>query len=436
MQTKKKVTVLFMTLYRVTPSSLSGALTPPPSKSHTLRALLFALMGSGSTKIFNYLASPDTEAMIAAVRSLGAQVSVAPTHLEILGTGGQLTPAATLIDAGNSGQVLRFIGALGALCAHPLQFTGDHSIRTRRPILPLLDGLQQLGAAVKTSPLTIQGPLRPGRATFCGRDSQPVSGILMAASFLPGPTQLHILNPKEQPWIDLTLYWLDKMGIAYVNNNYEHYTLFGNAKIQGFETTIPSDFSSAAYSIAAALVTGSTLTLKEIDMSDVQGDKILIPLLQQMNGNIAYDALSHTLTVSPGGPLQGQEIDINACIDALPLFAVLGCFARGKTRLYNGAIARRKESDRIGSIAAELRKMGAHLEEHEDGLTIYPSALSGAALCSHSDHRIALSLTVAALGAASPSVIDGFSWIAKSYPHFVSQFQQLGARLEPHTVRI
>ena len=117
------------------------------------------------------------------------------------------------------------------------------------------------------------------------------------------------------------------------------------------------------------------------------------------------------------------------------LLAVVACFASSPTRLYNGAIARCKESDRIAAIAAELRKMGGRLEEHADGLTIYPSKLKGLPLSSHSDHRIALSLTVAALGASSPSHIEGFSWIAKSYPHFVSQFQQLGANIEPKNGR-
>ncbi len=420
-----------MTHYQVTPSTLSGALTPPPSKSHTLRAILFALMAHGTSKIFNYLASPDTDAMIAAIRTLGAHVAVTPACLEIVGTGGKFTPTSHLIDAGNSGQILRFIGALCALSDQPFQFTGDHSIRTRRPIQPLLNGLQQLGATVKTDPLTIQGPIQPGTATLCGLDSQPVSGLLIAASFLTGPTHLHVLNPGEKPWIALTLHWLDRFGIGYTHDNYEHYTVFGGARINAFEISIPSDFSSAAYPIAAALVTGSTLTLQQIDMSDVQGDKILIPLLQEMRANITYDKEHHRLTIHPGEPLQGLEIDVNACIDALPLLAVVACFATTPTRLYNGAIARRKESDRIAAIAAELRKMGAHLEEHTDGLTIFPSKLQGASLISHSDHRIALSLTVAALGASSPSEIEGFSWIAKSYPHFVSQFQQLGAQLEP-----
>lgn len=425
-----------MTHYQVTPSTLSGALTPPPSKSHTLRAILFALMAHGTSKIFNYLASPDTEAMIAAIRTLGAQVTITSTCLEIVGTGGKFTPTSHQIDAGNSGQVLRFIGALSALSDQPFKFTGDHSIRTRRPIQPLLDGLQQLGASVKTDPLTICGPIRPGTATLCGLDSQPVSGLLIATSFLPGPSQLHVLNPGEKPWIALTLHWLERFGIGYTHENFEHYTVFGNARIPSFEISIPSDFSSAAYPIAAALVTGSTLTLEQIDTSDVQGDKIVIPLLEQMGAHIAYEKAEHRLTILPSGPLRGLEIDVNTCIDALPLLAVVACFATTPTLLYNGAIARRKESDRIAAIAAELRKMGARLEEHADGLTIFPSKLQGASLISHSDHRIALSLTVAALGASSPSQIEGFAWIAKSYPDFVSQFQQLGANLEPHSVRI
>ena len=136
-----------------------------------------------------------------------------------------------------------------------------------------------------------------------------------------------------------------------------------------------------------------------------------------------------TLVVKKSGKLRGMRIDANPFIDATPLLATLACFAEGPTEIYNAAIARRKESDRLFAIAQELRKMGGIIEEEADGLRILPSPLRGATLFSHRDHRIALSLTVAALAAQGESKIEGADCIAKSYPHFASSFQESGARI-------
>ena len=128
--------------------------------------------------------------------------------------------------------------------------------------------------------------------------------------------------------------------------------------------------------------------------------------------------------------MKGIRIDVNQCIDALPILAVLGCFALGTTTLYNGLIARQKESDRIAAIAKELKKMGADIEEKQDGLIIKNSPLHGAQLETHRDHRIALALAVAALGAKGPSQIHGIECTLKTYPHFVEDFKKIGAEYE------
>ncbi len=187
------------------------------------------------------------------------------------------------------------------------------------------------------------------------------------------------------------------------------------------------DFSSASYPIAAAIVTGSELTLHNLDMSDVQGDKKLIDLLVQMGANILIE--KNTLIIKKATSLHGRKIDINNFIDMITILPVIASFAEGKTEICNGAIARTKESDRISAITAELRKMGAIIEEKEDGMIITPSVLSGAKLESHADHRMALALSVAALAAEGESEIDGVSCIDKTYPTFQRDFQALGASI-------
>ncbi len=425
-----------MSSYRIRPSKLQGLIFIPPSKSHTLRAILFALLAKGRSEIRHYLHSPDATAMIYAIRCLGAVVDIQQDRLLIDGVDLKLKPSDDIINAGNSGIVLRFIGALAALLPTYTIITGDHSIRHNRPVRPLLEGLKQLGAFAESmrqdgyAPIIIRGPLQPGTATLDGQDSQPVSGLLIACSFLPGPTTLNVQNPGEKPWIDLTLFWLRRFGIEITHQDYTRYHIPGNARLDAFSLAIPGDFSSAAFPIAAALVTDSELTIQNIDMQDCQGDKELIPALQRMGARLEIDASSHTLIVRKGSQLQGIQLDINNYIDALPILAVIACYAQGTTLITGAAIARQKESDRIHAIATELKKMGARLEERPDGLLIHNSPLKGATLASHHDHRIAMATAVAALGAIGESRIDGIECIAKTYPTFATDFQAIKAQLE------
>lgn len=425
-----------MAQWIINPSRLEGKIEIPPSKSQTMRALLFALMAKGKSQITHFLPSPDTEAMIEALSSFGAAVTMQGGNLEIQGTGGVLTPAQDVIACGNSGQVLRFIAALSALSPSYTVLTGDPSIRRRRPAAPLLDALTQLGAFATSSrgdgfaPLIVRGPLTGNRASLDGRDSQPVSGLLMAASFAPHPIELLVSRPGEQPWVRLTLSWLDRFGISYEQNSFERYRLQGGASIDGFTYEVPGDFSSAAFPLAAALLTQSEISIFPIDMGDAQGDKAIIPLLRQMGAQLEIDMQKKILHVKQGGALKGKKIDVNDFIDAFPILAVMGCFCEGTMELYNGAAARHKESDRIHCIALELKKMGAQIEEKSDGLLLHPSKLYGASLQSHEDHRIALALAVAAMAASGESRINGIETSAKSFPSFREIFKAAGAKIE------
>jgi 3-phosphoshikimate 1-carboxyvinyltransferase len=422
-------------LFRIEKSRLQGKIVVPSSKSHTMRAILFALMASGASRIYHYLHSPDTDAMIEAISHWGARVSVSPTVLEIEGVHGQLKPAENIIQANNSGIIYRFCTAMAALLSSYTVITGDHSIRHRRPIQPLLDALQQLGAhAVSTrgngfAPILVRGPLQGGRACLNGEDSQLISALLIACSFLKKPTQLFVENPGEKPWIDLTLFWLKKLGIDIAQHDYQEYHIPGHAAYEGFTFHVPGDLSSASYPIAAAVITGSELTLQNVDLTDRQGDKKFIAILMQMGARIDIDAVNHCLTIRRGSELNGVHVDMNDCIDMITILAVVACFAKGQTQITGAAIARNKECDRLRAITTELRKMGADIEEYAEGLIIQPSFLSGASVRSYCDHRIALSLSVAAMAAYGESVIEDVDCIAKTYSTFSSDLNAVGARI-------
>lgn len=429
-----------MAYYIVNKSSLSGELSVPPSKSHTLRAILFAGLASGTSIIHNYLNSNDTSSMIEACKSMGALVSADSGKLAITGTDGQVLflKPLTRIDAGNSGIVLRFCSAIGALACSSLMVTGDQSIRSQRPMQPMIDALHQLNVSISSlgdngyAPLLIQGPIRPGKVRVQGEDSQFVSALLIALAFAKGPSTLLVEKPGEKPWVALTLDWFDRLGISYKNSHFDRFEIAGNTSLKAFAYTIPGDLSSAAFPIAAALITDSELVIQNIDLQDAQGDKELVAILQAMGADIRIDPIHKTLIVKQGSKLKGLEVDINNCIDAITILSVIGCYAQGETRIRNAAIARSKECDRIACIAQELSKMGAQISETADGLSIKESKLMGASLFSHHDHRMAMSLAVAAMGASGTSQIHESRCVAKTFPSFLHDFRKIGAKIEEH----
>ena len=419
-----------MTTWEIQPSKLKGTLHIPPSKSQSMRALTFALLAKGKSVLSHLLPSPE---MLHTCRLLGASVEEFPDRVEVIGLNGQLNGASDVINAGNSGIILRFIGALGALSPQPLVITGDHSIRHNRPVLPLLEGLTQLGARAFSlngtgkAPIFVQGPLHGGHATISGEDSQPVSALLIASSFAPAPVELFVTNPGELPWVQLTLDWLDRLELPYQNEGGAYYSLPGNGSIEGFAYTVPGDFSSAAFPLAAALLTNSEVTLQNLDFRDPQGDKQLISYLQQMGAHI--EVTENALHIKKGSALHGAKLDLNTCIDTLPILAVIACFAEGETVLSGAKIARRKECDRIAAITKELKKMGAHIEEHPDGVTIKHSPLKGGIVESYNDHRMALALSVAGLAAREKTHVHSVECVDKTFPHFQAHMQALGAHI-------
>lgn len=412
-------------------STIQGEINIPPSKSHSQRAILFASLAHGKSIIRHVLASPDIIAMMDACRAFGAQIQAFDDHFEIVGVDGKPYFSNTSIDAGNSGQVLRFIGAVAGLCEQKVYIHGDASIQQQRPVLPLISGLNQLGCVASNhgAPLVVQGPFQSDEATIEGSDSQPVSGLLIARAFAPRPLKLRVEHPGEKPWVALTLDWFHRLGITYQQKDYQEYRLEGYAKVAGFEYDVPGDYSSAAFPLVAALLTQGQLQLNHLDGDDVQGDKRLIQILQKMGAKIETIAHEKRLLVYPSGQLQGIEIDVNDIIDAIPILAVVGCFAKGRTILKGGHIARFKESDRIAVMCQELKTLGAKIEETEDGLIIEESSLKSAEVFSHHDHRVAMALAVAGLKIPGGIIIQETQCIEKSFPGFKNVMRKIGANI-------
>lgn len=422
----------------VLPSTIKGTIKVPPSKSQTLRAILFATLAAGTSTVDNLLDSADADAMLNACKLLGAKITKTATGITVVGTGGALTAPEDVINAGNSGIVLRFISAVSALGTFPIVLTGDHSIRNQRPMETMLGALTKLGVTALSTrnngfaPLIIQGPITQTKTTVNGVDSQPVSSLLILGAFSKKPIEINVIDPGEIPWIKLTLDWMDFLNVPYENNSFCNYKIGGGSPIKGFHYTVPGDMSSAAFSVAAAVIAGSSLIVQGLDFSDRQGDKLFFDILKQMGAQLTISHETRTLEIHPGSKLKGITVDINDCIDAICILAVTACYAAGETRITNASVARNKECNRIEALVEELSKMGADIKETEDGLCIQGKPLNGAEVDSHADHRMAMSLAVAALGAKGKTCIKHFECIKKTYPTFINDFKNAGAHFDEH----
>jgi 3-phosphoshikimate 1-carboxyvinyltransferase len=419
--------------WKVRPSKVSGVITIPPSKSHTIRALLIASLAHGESRIVRPLTSGDGASAIGAAKTLGALIEERGETLKVTGMAGDFSLGGPAFDMGNSGTSTNLFASAAALGSRIRRFDGDASLRAR-PVSPLLKALEMLGArySLESSsgdlPFSISGPLLGGKTTVDGMSSQFVSSLLISCPLIHNDSDIHVVNIHERPYIDLTLWWLDLMGIRYEKyDDYSHFHVYGGQSYQPIDMSIPGDFSSAAFPAVAAAITGGSLDIQGIDFTDPQGDKGIFNVLAAAGVTVKKERLSAHVSSASG--MTGAYIDLNAMPDALPAVAVLACACGGSTRIGNVAHARIKETDRIAVMTRELSKMGALITEEKDGLTICSSRLKGAQVNGHGDHRVVMALAIAGMIAEGETIIDTAESAAVTYPGFVEDFSAIGARI-------
>ena len=415
-------------------SRLSGRCLIPASKSHTIRAVLLATLAHGASMIRNPLESEDAHAARRACRAFGAKIDEeyeGGKAWRVEGIGGDPQPPEDVIDIANSGTSCRLAIGAASLGSGYSVFTGDASVRGR-PMEPLLGPLRNLGAEAfstkgdGTLPVVVRGPLRGGVTEVEGFSSQFLSSLLLCAPLSAEGVEIRPLDLRERPYAEMSLLWLDRLGVRYERNAYEWFRIPGGQRYEAFDCHVPGDFSTATFLLCAAAMTDSQVCLEGLDMLDCQADKAVIDYLREMGARITID--DDGIHVS-GGDLRGCELDLCDSPDALPALAVAGCAAAGETRLVNVAQARLKETDRIAVMCSELKKLGADIEELEDGLVIRQSALLGGTVEGFDDHRIVMSLAIAGCIAKAPVRVTAAEAVNVSYPAFLDDFQRLGASI-------
>ncbi|SDL45172.1 3-phosphoshikimate 1-carboxyvinyltransferase [Nonomuraea jiangxiensis] len=410
----------------------------PGSKSVTNRALLLAALADGPGVVRRALRSRDADLMVSALRALGASlVAVEETSAAV---DWQVTPGpirgGARIDAGLAGTVMRFVPPVAALADGPVSFDGDPHAR-KRPMGPILDALRSLGARIDNDalPFTISGPLAGGEVTLdASGSSQFVSGLLLtAARFEKGVTIRHVGPPvPSQPHIEMTVQMLRAVGVR-VDAGERDVWRVEPGPIAARDMTVEPDLSNAAPFLAAALVTGGSVTIPAWPLETTQPGDALRDLLTTMGATVtrqdAPAALADTvdiagaaagttdLVVTGTGEISGIDADLRDVGELTPVIAALAALATSPSRIRGVSHLRGHETDRLAALATEINRLGGDAEETDDGLIIRPRPLHGGVFHSYDDHRMATAGAV--IGLAVPDVsVENIATTAKTLPEF------------------
>ncbi len=408
---------------------LRARVRPPGSKSITNRALVCAALADGVSTLSGALDSEDTQVMIAALGELGIGVasSDAGRTLVIAGTAGRIPAVEAELFCANSGTTIRFLAALVTLGHGAFRLDGVPRMR-ERPIADLLDALNQLGAKAvceagnRCPPVVVHANgLAGGVATVRGDvSSQFLSGLLMAAPAAAAPVELRITGTLvSQPYVRMTLAVMKAFGVAVATDpKFSRFDIAAPQTYRACSYTIEPDASAASYFWAAAAITGGEVTVEGLSAASLQGDVAFVDCLEQMGCEVRRDADSITVVGPPPKvALRGIDVDMNAISDTVQTLAVVALFAEGPTTIRNVGHVRHKETDRLAALATELRKLGATVDEHDDGLTIAPGKLRPATIDTYHDHRMAMSFALAGLRQSGVRINDP-GCTAKTYPGY------------------
>lgn len=416
---------------KVEQSRLSGNISCPSNKSYTHRAIFLASLVNGKSLVKNVLRSRDTNATIEICRQLGAEITEAGNNLKVKGIS-KFEEEDLTLDASNSGTTIRIASAISALRNAKTILTGDESL-VKRPMKPLLDTLEALGAKCTSHdgrpPLEITGGIKGGEASIPGNvSSQFISALFIAAPLTENGITINISSEMvSKPYLDATISTMKKFGVDVdVITPYKKYHILPQ-EYKHTTITIPSDFSSVALLLSAAVLVGEKLTVKVSIGELAQGDEAIIDILGKLGVDVSLN--NNAIKIVSPERLAGGRFDLSNTPDLLPPLAILGLKCGTPLELYNVKHARFKETDRIAILSRELKKLGLDITEKEDGMIINPpGTLKGAELNSEEDHRLFMAFCIAGMYVGNCTVSDPES-VDVSYPSFVADMNRVGAKI-------
>ena len=411
-----------------------ATVTLPGSKSITNRALLLAALAGGQSRLVAPLHSEDTFYMAQALQMLGVSVSEqAGGDFVIIGTGGELSAPAETLFIGNSGTTVRFLTAAACLAPAGADVILDGVARMReRPIRDLVGALLTLGVEAEClngggcPPVRVRGGGLPGGPCRLRGDvsSQFLTALLQVAPYAQKTVEIEIVGELiSKPYVDITRSVMASFGVQMVNDDYQRLSVPAGQRYAAREFAVEADASNASYFLAAAAVTGGTVTLDNLGTDSIQGDIRFVDVLERMGCTVTRGP---KITLTGPAKLNAIVADMEAIPDTAQTLAVVCAFADGPSHLTNLASLRVKETDRVAAIAKELPKLGVRVDEGRDNWTIYPpapNAYLGAAIDTYDDHRMAMAFAVA--GLKIPGVIINHpGCVAKTFPDFWRRWEQ------------
>lgn len=410
----------------------AGAVAIPPSKSVSHRGLicagLAALGGGGESRLENLAENDDTRATRACLSALGVAFAKENGALRVsCASAAGPAPRPRLMDCGESGSTLRFMLPVAAMQGGPFTFAGSPRLMERPlGVYEQLFAEKGLPLRRQADGLTVQGPLPAGDYRLPGNvSSQFVSGLLLALPLAEGDSRILLETPLESAgYVALTREALEAFGILVHQPNDHSFAIPGGQRYAARPFRVEADWSQAAFFLAAGAL-GRPVGCLGLEQNSLQGDRAILHIMEQMG--VAFAGENGALAARPAR-LKAAEIDLRQVPDLMPVLAVLCSLAQGTSRLTGAGRLRIKESDRLNAMTTELEKLGAHVRQGADSLTITGRpALAGGVVDAHGDHRIAMALAVAAIGCEGPVTLTGWEHVNKSYPDFWKDFEKEAA---------
>lgn len=410
--------------------SFNASVRPPGSKSITNRALVCAALAEGRSLLHGALDSEDTRVMIDSLQRLGLEVApdLDAATIAVSGCGGRWPRASAELFVGNSGTTIRFLTAMLAIGRGDYRLDGVARMR-ERPIGDLLDALSALGVVARSEsgngcpPVLLSSRGLPGGETHVRGDvsSQFLSGLLLASPYAERDLEIHVAGTLvSQPYVTMTLRVMEAFGARIDAPDLSRFRIAAGQRYQGREYAIEPDASAASYFWGAAAVGGGRVKVLGLGRDALQGDVQFVDCLERMGCVVEHESDGIAVT---GGKLRGIEVDMNPISDTVQTLGAVALFAEGPTTITGVGHIRHKETDRIGDLARELRKLGAKVDEFPEGLRITPGSLQAAEIDTYNDHRMAMSLALAGLRIPGVVIRDP-DCTAKTYPHY---FRDLAA---------
>ena len=410
---------------------LNATVCVPGSKSLTNRALLIASLANGTTRLTNALFSDDSCYFAKALQTLGFDVQLGEANHEmtIAGPGGKIPAEKAELFIGNAGTAARFLSAFLTLGNGEYILDGEPRMR-ERPIGDLVESLSQLGAKLETTnnclPVKIFASGLPGGKTQIAGDisSQFLSALLMVAPYAQNPIEISLstdLNSK--PYVDMTIAVMKDFGVEIERDGYKSFAIHPDSYSLIPNYPIESDASAASYFFAAPAVCGGTVRVESISWKSVQGDITFLDVLKRMGCQVKEG--ENFIEVTGPESLSGIDVDMRDIPDTAQTLAAVAPFASSSTRIRGIASARVKETDRVHATCTELARLGVRVEEHEDGMTIYPcKTFRPASIQTYNDHRMAMAFSLIGLRFDGVT-IENPSCVSKTFPNFFEVLETL-----------